>query len=267
VPGGLSPRLKDIANDLPESYADGCHLGFDPVQSGDCVYGPADATTTVVLFGDSHAAQWLPAIEQLAYVRDWRVISLTKSACPPVDVPVWNGPKKREYRECDTWRTNALARIDAEHPAIVFMAGYHVYDFFDGNTQTTVADDPSAWSAGLTRMIQRVSGSTDHVILMADTPQLSVVPDECLASNRNAVEKCQQVKADVVNADYAAMEESVATATGAQLISMTDMICPGTTCPLIFGTTPVYRDNQHLAATFAQSLSTSFDLLIAQETR
>jgi len=80
------------------------------------------------------------------------------------------------------------------------------------------------------------------------------------------VEKCLQVKADVVNADYAAMEQSVATETGAQLISMTDVICPGTTCPLIFGTTPVYRDNQHLAATFAQSLSTSFDLLIAQET-
>ena len=47
------------------------------------------------------------------------------------------------------------------------------------------------------------------------------------------------------------MEQSVASSTGAQLISMTDLICPGTTCPLIFGTTPVYRDNQHLTATLS----------------
>ena len=163
VPKDLSPRLKDVKDDLPESYADGCHLGFDEEQSGDCVYGPPDATTTVVLFGDSHAAQWLPAIEDLAYVRDWRVISLTKSACPPVDVPVWNGPKKREYRECDAWRTNALARIDAEHPAIVFMAGYHVYDSVIGDTRTPIADDLAGWGAGLGRMVERVSGSTDQV--------------------------------------------------------------------------------------------------------
>ena len=39
VPKGLTPRLKDVKDDLPESYADGCHLGFDEEQSGDCVYG------------------------------------------------------------------------------------------------------------------------------------------------------------------------------------------------------------------------------------
>ena len=266
MPKGLTPRLKDVKDDLPESYADGCHLGFDEEQPGECVYGPPDATTTVVLFGDSHAAQWLPAIEDLAYVRNWRVVALTKSACPPVDVPVWNGPKKREYRECDAWRTNALARIAAEHPAIVFMAGYHVYDFFDGDTRTTVADDLTAWGAGLSRMIESVSGSAGHVILMADTPQLAVVPDECLGSNRDAVERCEQAKADVVDTAYAAMEQSVAAATGAQLMSLTDLICPGTTCPLIFGTTPVYRDNQHMTATFSQSLSPIFDQLISQET-
>ena len=62
------------------------------------------------------------------------------------------------------------------------------------------------------------------------------------------------------------MEQSVAAATGAQLISMTDLICPGTTCPLIFGTTPVYRDNQHLDATFSRSLSSTYiDQLHPQE--
>ncbi len=265
VPKGLTPRLKDVKDDLPASYGDGCHLGFDEERSGECVYGPPDAATTVVLFGDSHAAQWLPAIEELAYVRDWRVISLTKSACPPVDAAVWNTPKKREYRECDTWREDALARIEAEHPAVVFMGAYHVYEFLEGDARVSIADDRAAWGDALGRMITRVSGSTDHVVLMADTPQLAIVPDECLASERDAVERCEQVRTDVVDADYAAMEQAVASANGAQLISVTDLICPGTTCPLIFGTTPVYRDNQHLVATFAQSLASAIDLQLTRE--
>ena len=70
----------------------------------------------------------------------------------------------------------------------------------------------------------------------------------------------------MVDTAYAEMEQSVAAATGAQLMSLTDLICPGTTCPLIFGTTPVYRDNQHMTATFSQSLSPIFDQLISQET-
>ncbi len=264
VPKGLDPKLKDVAADLPEGYADGCHLGFDDTESGPCIYGPADATTTVVIFGDSHAEQWLPAIEDLAFVRGWRVVALTKSSCPPVDVPVWNGSKKREYRECDAWHKSALARIDAEQPAIVFVGADRQYDFIDGGTQTAVGDDPSAWGASLARMIERVSQSAPHVVLLGETPHLGVVPDECLASHKDAVEKCQQLKADVVDSDYAALEDSVAASTGAQLISMTDLICPGTTCPLIFGTTPVYRDTHHLGATFSQSLSSYFDQQLPQ---
>ena len=39
--------------------------------------------TTVVLFGDSHAMQWFPALNGLAKEHDWRLVGLTKAACPP----------------------------------------------------------------------------------------------------------------------------------------------------------------------------------------
>jgi len=264
LPAGLSPRLRDVQDDLPDSYSDGCHLGFDEERSGDCAYGPPEASTTVVLYGDSHAAQWLPAIEELGYVRDWRVISLTKSACPPVDLSVWNGPLKRTYRECDVWNTYVLDRIAAERPAIVFVSGYHGYDYLDGDTRISVDDVPGPWSDAIGRTLRDLAGVAGQVVLIADTPFLSVTPDECLASHRDAVEDCEQVRADVVDEAWAATEQVLAADAGAQLITMTDLVCPGTTCPLIFGTTPAYRDDQHLGATFARSLSTDFDLLLPE---
>ena len=39
--------------------------------------------TTVVLFGDSHAMQWFPALNGLAKEHDWRLVGLTKAARPP----------------------------------------------------------------------------------------------------------------------------------------------------------------------------------------
>ncbi|MEZ4595879.1 MAG: hypothetical protein R3C32_02995 [Chloroflexota bacterium] len=36
LPKGLTPRLRDVKDDLPAGYADGC-LGFDEEESGDCV--------------------------------------------------------------------------------------------------------------------------------------------------------------------------------------------------------------------------------------
>jgi hypothetical protein len=265
LPSGLTPRLRDVKDDLPAGYADGCHLGFDDEASGDCVYGYPDGSSTVVLFGDSHAAQWLPAIEDVGFVRDWRVIGLTKSACPPVDTTVWLANKKREYRECDAWRAQVMQRITEEHPAIVFLAGYHLYEMMEGDDRVAIADDPAAWAEALTRTIQAIQATGAQVVLIADTPQLTVVPDECLADHRDAVEACLQEAADVVDADYAQLERDVTQATGARLLSLTDVICPAGACPLVFGTTPVYRDDQHLTATFARGLAPIIDMWLDLE--
>lgn len=254
-----------MKDDLPAGYSDGCHLGFDDEESGDCIYGYPDGASTVMLFGDSHAAQWLPAIEDVGFARDWRIIGLTKSACPPVDLTVWLANKKREYRECDAWRAHVLERIADEQPAIVFLASYHVYELMDGDDRVAIADDPTAWAEGLTRTIQAIQALGPQVILIADTPKLGVVPDECLADHRDAVEQCTQPAADVIDAAYAQLERDVAAATTARILPLTELICPDGVCPLVFGTTPVYRDDQHLTATFARSLAPIIDMWLDLE--
>jgi hypothetical protein len=265
LPGGLSPRLRDVKDDLPAGYADDCHLGFDEETSDECVYGYPDGASTVVLFGDSHAAQWLPAIEEIGFVRDWRVIGLTKSACPPVDATVWNAIKRRGYRECDAWRQHALERITSESPAIVFLAGYHIYQLVDGDARVDLADVLVAWADALARTIRAIQATGAIVVLIADTPQLGVAPDECLAEHRDTVEACRQSAAEVVDARYAELERDVTQATGARLLSLTDVICPAGECPLVFGTTPVYRDPQHLTATFARGLAPTIDVWLDRE--
>ena len=66
VPPDLQPPLVKASRDLPAIYADGCVASELARASGTCVYGVPASHTTVVLFGDSHAAQWFPALDRLA---------------------------------------------------------------------------------------------------------------------------------------------------------------------------------------------------------
>ena len=69
-------------------YADGCHLNPPETEVPECVYGNPSSKTTVVLFGDSHVMQWFPALNELAKERNWRLVGLTKAACPPAEVHI-----------------------------------------------------------------------------------------------------------------------------------------------------------------------------------
>src|SRR6185312_5808492 len=60
VPSVLDLHAGALRND---PVGDGCALGSGQVTNAPCMYGNADSTTEVVLFGDSHLGQWWPAIE------------------------------------------------------------------------------------------------------------------------------------------------------------------------------------------------------------
>jgi len=70
----------------PAVYDDGCHANYEQINSGTCEYGKTDSNKVMVLYGDSHAAQWFPALHEIANRSGYKLISLTKSACPSVEV-------------------------------------------------------------------------------------------------------------------------------------------------------------------------------------
>ncbi|HEV2093271.1 MAG TPA: acyltransferase family protein, partial [Rubrobacter sp.] len=73
-----TPREAEKKKNRPRMYADGCHLDLPETESPACVYGNPSSDTTVVLFGDSHAMQWFPALNELAKERDWRLLGFSK---------------------------------------------------------------------------------------------------------------------------------------------------------------------------------------------
>lgn len=99
LPANLSPWLPDIKKQRSAVYRDGCHVGYGATHSPACVYGDPSSRDVVVLFGDSHAAQWFPALDRVSRENGWKLVSLTKASCKTADITT--RARGRAYEACE----------------------------------------------------------------------------------------------------------------------------------------------------------------------
>ena len=255
VPDDLVPSLATVREDIPVIYADGCHAEWRETTPRDCVYGDASAGTTVVLIGDSHAAHWFPTFQRLADERDWRLVSLTKSACPVADLPVYNTGLKREYVECDQWRAAVIDRIAKERPSMVVISDSRTGQFWVDGAAVPAGEREDLWAAGLERSIREIEPLTDDVVVIGDTPRPGSDVPVCLSDNLDDALACATPVEKAVGAKRMATERAVAADTGAAFLDPTSWVCPTSPCPAVIGNVLVYRDGSHMTTPFARALA------------
>ena len=105
----------------------GCMLSFFEVGQPECATGDTASTTTVALIGDSNAAMWNPALQQVADAAALAAGELGKTGLP-IDGPPIGNRLRRYYTECDQWRAEIIARLRAERPRLVVVSMSRLYD-------------------------------------------------------------------------------------------------------------------------------------------
>jgi hypothetical protein len=216
-----------------------------------CIYGNPTGTTTIVLFGDSHALSWFPAVDALAQTRGWRLLSLTMSACSPSDIAAWN----------------ALSRIENAHPAIVLISGTRGFETVNPSGQVLAGSArQSAWTLGMKRTVNRIKTFSDNVILMADTPVSAVDPPVCLSSHPANVLACATSVSTAIDSHWLALETSIATVEKIGFIDPQGWVCPSSPCPVVYNDFLIYQDGGHLTATFSTSLANVLNSAITKVT-
>jgi hypothetical protein len=242
APRNLRPAVQSATQDQPASTKDGCHLDFLEVKQGPCVYGDPNGTHTLVLYGDSHAQQWLPALDAEGKALHWKVVSLTKAACSVADMTVYSNVLGRAYTECMTWRQQALQRIVALHPDIVLVAQS---DAVAGNQSTT------QWADATTRTMATMRGDGLNAVYLRDTPMPPRNVPECLAGSLDNVGACNfSVKQARQFGDRWAVVGRALQQASIPAVDPTQWFCTPKGCPVIVGNILVYRDDSHMTATY-----------------
>lgn len=246
VPSNLVPSLKDSADDNPVLYEDGCHVNTASVDPSGCSFGD-DGEPTIALFGDSHAAQWFPALESFSSENGYRIETHTKSSCPSVAVPI--DLAGTPYEACREWREAVIAELRSNPPAVVVLANYGRVNLTD-----ETADYSSAWQSGLEKTISALKEFTE-VVVIADTPDLGQTPSICLSAHLGSTVDCTVSADRALDAPSRAAEIRAVARTGATLVDLTPYLCSSSACPPILGNVLVYRDAHHITATFSRAVS------------
>jgi len=198
----------------------------------------------MVLFGDSHAAQWLGAFDAAAKQAGWKVVLQTKVACSVADLTLQIDTLKRPYTECDSWRATTVAAIEGLKPDLVVASQS---DAVPGNQFSD-----AAWAAATGATLKKLAGLGIRTTLLSDAPSPTFAPTDCLAAHLENATQC--ASSSTARAKYWPNRRSaVATAVtqaGATVVDTTPWVCSDGKCPAIVGNMLVYRDNQgHLTST------------------
>lgn len=250
VPRNITPTLHGVSEDNPEIYANGCHLGFAETSPNTCAYGPGGDVPTVALFGDSHAAQWFPALHALAEDGKIRLIPHTKSSCPSAEVPsVRSGVP---YVACETWRANVIDVLNSSPPDFVVVS-----NFVDAHRRAIGDTTGDRWSNGLSATLTQLPSSAE-VIVLADTPNMRVTPAICLSANLDSADKCALPRPEALSGPSARADEQGARRANALFVDTSAKFCTEQ-CPAVIGNFLVYRDGHHMTATYSRALSASVE--------
>ena len=229
-----------------------------------CVFGDPNGRSTIVLMGDSHAEHWLPAVDRIGKRRGWKVVVMVKPACPVADVPeLVNGRLKRQYTECTEWRRAMLRRIVALRPQAVILSSYDHYMPASGERSESQVT-PTAWRDGLRRTYRVLSGAGINTVVMRDVPRPGFDVPACLsrraAESPFRIRECEYARDEALSAP--AIAAQTAAARGLRRIAfvdMTDRLCSRSTCPVTRGGVIVYRDDDHLTASFSRAQAPTLD--------
>ena len=230
-----TPREAEKKENRPRMYADGCHLDLEEKRSPECVYGNPSSQTTVVLFGDSHAMQWFPALEELAKERDWRLVGFSKSACPPARISVYSTGLRREYRECEEWRERTIGRIlQEENPDLIVTSTLNRYRAREDGKGLDGDANNEAVVEGYVSTLEKLRSSGAPVAVIEDVPRPEKNVPECVSRSLDNLQNCafprdKALEEPRINARAA---EEVG---GATLVDPTPVVCPEETCPAVIG--------------------------------
>lgn len=252
----MLPLPDDAVNDRAPFYRrhPECQTDVGVSKPSPCVFGDKSANRTMVIVGDSKIVQWHSALSDLGKKEGWKVIQITKSACPFTAAYVTRDDKP--WKDCHEWGKAALQEILKIGPDVVVTSHGRSSARPDGATAATPST-PEAMARGMATYWQTLTDAGIRVVAMLDNPAPTNTPVyECVAQHPDALDHCSfDESVGVKNSGAPTARAAVRLVKGVTTIDMKDVICPDQDrCAPVIGNVLVYRQGSHITRTYIDSM-------------
>jgi hypothetical protein len=214
-----------------------------------CRYGDPSGKHTIVTFGDSHSAMWIPAISILAKQKHMTVDEFELASCGAPDFPQWNNETNSPYTACTAFRKKSFAAIAKIKPEVVFISGQFRGLYTYKNGQPDKSGTEAAWEKGLAKTIKILKESAKRVVVIGDIGYSEQQPVDCLTSHESDVRACNTSRPYAEDVAHNKAEKATAHKNGAQYIYTVNWMCTRKICPAVIDGIPTHIDREHVTAT------------------
>jgi len=249
LPSNLVPPLSQAPQDNTQAYYG--VAGRQCAGITKCVFANTSSHTTIVLFGDSHAQMWLPALVPVAVRAHDRLVLVWRSGCPAAAVSVWDASTHSVDKGCNSFRSTMISAIHKSKPAVVLIADRTSDIPGPNNVPTTNA----AWRSGEESTIASLKGPSTKVAVIGDITAFIAEPPMCLAANPAAVQRCSTPTPNPKTHQHFAAEMTAASYEAVPYLNPQPWLCTSSTCATVIGHMIAYYDKFHVTATYAEYLS------------
>lgn len=252
----ITPALSDAPGDVADVYGDGCHQDQESSDVLSCAYGDEASETVIALIGDSHAAHWQPALRVLAEENGWRLETYTKSACLFGDIEVWNSNIEGPYESCFEWQSAIVDQLAAERPDVAVVSSSGSYRSISGGEPLARDEAFDDVTRAVAENWQSLESAGTEVLTIADTPWWGTNVPDCVAANENRLTECLVSRDEAMARSGAELHRAASELVPeADLIDLTDYVCPQDECVPVIGGVLLYSDSHHISATYSRTLA------------
>ncbi len=248
-----------------------------------CEYGDRSASRTVVLYGNSQAQMWVPALDLLGQRNHFKVIPIAKPACGVFYLHGYIDPNGHYSDVCWRFAHWAVSAMNSMRPTTVVIAATlgnllrpgadpHALGP-DGRlpSSLTTPPNPAQSAVGLSRLVAALAPSRAKIVLLGNigvphTPGSrypgNTTPNGCLLANLSDIQRCAVPTPTVATSNnrkalvYAAQQAKIA------FIDINSLLCANGTCPPVINRILVHFDKLHLSAPYARFVAASLGELL-----
>jgi len=246
---GITPDPAVAVDDRSDAYARGCLAERPFSEVITCDFGVADGANRIALVGNSHAVQWIPALEKLAPGLNLSITTYVASRCAVSTAPqVFDTTAITEG--CLHWGRDVLAETRAGGYDLIIVTAASDGDLVG----PAAADQFDAKADGYRGALQEWADAGQRVLVLRDTPQPQSDVVGCVAVNLDDLAACDGNRAVWLPPDPLVVAAASLTP-AVPVADLSSLMCASGKCYSVIGGVLVYFDPRHISATFSESLA------------
>ena len=199
----------------------------------------AKAKRQIAVVGDSHAAQWRPALDRVGRQRGWNLLSTTASECD------FGGPTSPS-RSCAAWQKAVVRWLERHRGIDTVIVGQ-------------VAKRDRKAPARYRRAWEKLPPSVERILVLRDTPVARPEVRSCVSNavsqRRSPGAACATLRSEALRKDGAVLAAKSVGTPRAHAIDMSRFFCNSRRCFPVIGGVLVYADGSHMTPRFNLTLA------------